>query len=138
MENKQNCEYIYFFLWLCKNYLLWSCFCVLQVQGGGNAGNALTCAARLGLNPRIISKVFVLFIMFSCTIWNIFHFAQQFGSFCWYVLTFQTSPKCIFVVIWRDCWRPSGKGYKGGVWSRWRGYFFSCGKLQSSDNVLNS
>ncbi|KAJ4728353.1 Ribokinase, Carbohydrate kinase PfkB, Ribokinase-like protein [Melia azedarach] len=29
----------------------------LKVQGGGNAGNALTCAARLGLNPRIISKV---------------------------------------------------------------------------------
>ncbi|XP_031100975.1 ketohexokinase [Ipomoea triloba] len=28
-----------------------------EVQGGGNAGNALTCAARLGLNPRIISKV---------------------------------------------------------------------------------
>lgn len=28
-----------------------------QVQGGGNAGNALTCAARLGLNPRLISKV---------------------------------------------------------------------------------
>ncbi|XVF81095.1 hypothetical protein PTKIN_Ptkin15bG0128800 [Pterospermum kingtungense] len=29
----------------------------LKVQGGGNTGNALTCAARLGLNPRIISKV---------------------------------------------------------------------------------
>ncbi|XP_054803924.1 fructokinase-1-like isoform X1 [Prosopis cineraria] len=29
----------------------------LKVQGGGNAGNALTCAARLGLKPRIISKV---------------------------------------------------------------------------------
>ncbi|KAL5859970.1 hypothetical protein ACOSQ4_001266 [Xanthoceras sorbifolium] len=29
----------------------------LKVQGGGNAGNALTCAARLGLNPRIISKI---------------------------------------------------------------------------------
>lgn len=29
----------------------------LTVQGGGNAGNALTCAARLGLNPRLISKV---------------------------------------------------------------------------------
>ncbi|XP_074268711.1 uncharacterized protein LOC141592053 isoform X2 [Silene latifolia] len=28
-----------------------------QVQGGGNAGNALTCAARLGLSPRLISKV---------------------------------------------------------------------------------
>ncbi|XP_019161562.1 PREDICTED: ribokinase-like [Ipomoea nil] len=28
-----------------------------EVQGGGNTGNALTCAARLGLNPRIISKV---------------------------------------------------------------------------------
>lgn len=28
-----------------------------QAQGGGNAGNALTCAARLGLKPRIISKV---------------------------------------------------------------------------------
>ncbi|KAK6940587.1 Carbohydrate kinase PfkB [Dillenia turbinata] len=27
------------------------------VQGGGNAGNALTCAARLGLFPRIISKI---------------------------------------------------------------------------------
>lgn len=30
---------------------------VKQVQGGGNTGNALTCAARLGLTPRIISKV---------------------------------------------------------------------------------
>ncbi|XP_021806085.1 ribokinase-like [Prunus avium] len=29
----------------------------LKVQGGGNAGNALTCAARLGLSPRLISKV---------------------------------------------------------------------------------
>ncbi|KAL5711813.1 hypothetical protein ACHQM5_014052 [Ranunculus cassubicifolius] len=29
----------------------------LKIQGGGNAGNALTCAARLGLNPRLISKV---------------------------------------------------------------------------------
>ncbi|KAL8159422.1 hypothetical protein V2J09_000959, partial [Rumex salicifolius] len=29
----------------------------LKVQGGGNVGNALTCAARLGLRPRIISKV---------------------------------------------------------------------------------
>ncbi|XP_050206977.1 uncharacterized protein LOC126656447 isoform X2 [Mercurialis annua] len=29
----------------------------LKVQGGGNAGNAMTCAARLGLNPRIISKI---------------------------------------------------------------------------------
>ncbi|RDX91281.1 rbsK, partial [Mucuna pruriens] len=28
-----------------------------KVQGGGNAGNALTCASRLGLNPRLISKV---------------------------------------------------------------------------------
>ncbi|KAI3526539.1 hypothetical protein L1887_05796 [Cichorium endivia] len=29
----------------------------MKVQGGGNAGNALTCAARLGLNARLISKV---------------------------------------------------------------------------------
>lgn len=29
----------------------------LKVQGGGNTGNALTCAARLGLKPRLISKV---------------------------------------------------------------------------------
>ncbi|KAF0929830.1 hypothetical protein E2562_025964 [Oryza meyeriana var. granulata] len=29
----------------------------LQVSGGGNAGNALTAAARLGLNTRLISKV---------------------------------------------------------------------------------
>lgn len=28
-----------------------------KVQGGGNVGNALTCAARLGLKPRIIAKV---------------------------------------------------------------------------------
>ncbi|KAK1290253.1 putative fructokinase-3 [Acorus calamus] len=28
-----------------------------MVQGGGNAGNALTCAARLGLTSRLISKV---------------------------------------------------------------------------------
>ncbi|KAG8087588.1 hypothetical protein GUJ93_ZPchr0010g8248 [Zizania palustris] len=29
----------------------------LKVEGGGNTGNALTAAARLGLRPRIISKV---------------------------------------------------------------------------------
>ncbi|PSR86395.1 Ribokinase [Actinidia chinensis var. chinensis] len=29
----------------------------LKIQGGGNTGNALTCAARLGLNARVISKV---------------------------------------------------------------------------------
>eukprot|EP00268_Persea_americana_P021191 TRINITY_DN2116_c0_g2_i3.p1 TRINITY_DN2116_c0_g2~~TRINITY_DN2116_c0_g2_i3.p1 ORF type:complete len:412 (+),score=94.79 TRINITY_DN2116_c0_g2_i3:172-1407(+) len=29
----------------------------IMVQGGGNAGNALTGAARLGLKPRLISKV---------------------------------------------------------------------------------
>ncbi|XP_042384150.1 ribokinase-like isoform X2 [Zingiber officinale] len=29
----------------------------LKVEGGGNTGNALTCAARLGLKPRVISKV---------------------------------------------------------------------------------
>ncbi|XP_057425953.1 uncharacterized protein LOC130719344 [Lotus japonicus] len=29
----------------------------LKVQGGGNAGNALTCLARLGLNPRVITKI---------------------------------------------------------------------------------
>lgn len=28
-----------------------------QVQGGGNTGNAMTCAGHLGLTPRIISKV---------------------------------------------------------------------------------
>ena len=36
-----------------------------QVQGGGNVGNALTCLARLGLNPRLISKVPFFFIIFS-------------------------------------------------------------------------
>lgn len=35
--------------------------CNFQVQGGGNAGNALTCLARLGLNTRLISKVIYLF-----------------------------------------------------------------------------
>ncbi|KAJ4968740.1 hypothetical protein NE237_015441 [Protea cynaroides] len=29
----------------------------LKIEGGGNCGNALTCAARLGLNPKMISKV---------------------------------------------------------------------------------
>ncbi|KAF3791285.1 Ketohexokinase [Nymphaea thermarum] len=28
-----------------------------KVEGGGNAGNALTCTARLGLRPRLITKV---------------------------------------------------------------------------------
>ncbi|KAG4996907.1 hypothetical protein JHK85_028346 [Glycine max] len=28
----------------------------LNGEGGGNVGNALTCLARLGLNPRLISK----------------------------------------------------------------------------------
>jgi len=37
------------------NVCLW--FLVWQVQGGGNTGNTMTCAARLGLKPRIISKV---------------------------------------------------------------------------------
>lgn len=32
-------------------------FFFFQFQGGGNAGNALTCASRLGLKPRLISKV---------------------------------------------------------------------------------
>ncbi|KAF7140931.1 hypothetical protein RHSIM_Rhsim06G0107700 [Rhododendron simsii] len=27
-----------------------------KIKGGGNVGNVLTCAARLGLNPRLISK----------------------------------------------------------------------------------
>ncbi|KAF8023779.1 hypothetical protein BT93_F1080 [Corymbia citriodora subsp. variegata] len=31
----------------------------LKVQGSGNAGNALTCAAHLGLNPRLISKEYI-------------------------------------------------------------------------------
>lgn len=35
-----------------------------QVQGGGNAGNALTCLARLGLNPRLISKVAFIYRLF--------------------------------------------------------------------------
>jgi sugar/nucleoside kinase (ribokinase family) len=29
----------------------------LEVQGGGNAGNALTAAARLGLSPALVSKI---------------------------------------------------------------------------------
>ncbi|KAI9073629.1 hypothetical protein K1719_044414 [Acacia pycnantha] len=29
----------------------------LKVQGGGNAADALTCVACLGLKPRLISKV---------------------------------------------------------------------------------
>ncbi|XP_020593674.1 ketohexokinase-like isoform X2 [Phalaenopsis equestris] len=29
----------------------------LKIEGGGNTGNALTCAARLGLKPRLISKI---------------------------------------------------------------------------------
>ncbi|KAI3682629.1 hypothetical protein L1987_82734 [Smallanthus sonchifolius] len=29
----------------------------MKVEGGGNSGNALTCASRLGLNARLISKV---------------------------------------------------------------------------------
>ncbi|KAK8674405.1 hypothetical protein V6N13_112696 [Hibiscus sabdariffa] len=29
----------------------------IVLQGGGNTGNTSTCAARLGLNPRLISKV---------------------------------------------------------------------------------
>lgn len=29
----------------------------LEVQGGGNCGNALTAAARLGLNPALFSKI---------------------------------------------------------------------------------
>ncbi|XAR61027.1 Ketohexokinase [Bertholletia excelsa] len=29
----------------------------LKIQGGGNLGNAFTCAARLGLKPMLISKV---------------------------------------------------------------------------------
>jgi sugar/nucleoside kinase (ribokinase family) len=29
----------------------------LEVQGGGNAANALTAAARLGLAPALVTKV---------------------------------------------------------------------------------
>ena len=29
----------------------------MQTQGGGNAGNALTAAARLGLTPALITKI---------------------------------------------------------------------------------
>lgn len=32
-------------------------YCPVQTQGGGNAGNALTAAARLGLAPLLISKI---------------------------------------------------------------------------------
>lgn len=32
----------------------------MQIQGGGNVGNALTAAARLGLSPRIVTKVRIL------------------------------------------------------------------------------
>lgn len=28
-----------------------------QVQGGGNAANALTAAARLGLSPQLLTKI---------------------------------------------------------------------------------
>ncbi|CAK7349485.1 unnamed protein product [Dovyalis caffra] len=35
----------------------------LKVEGGGNAGNALTCAARLGLNPRLISKARLIYTL---------------------------------------------------------------------------
>ncbi|XP_040869737.1 putative ribokinase/pfkB superfamily isoform X3 [Glycine max] len=37
-----------------------------KIQGGGNAGNALTCTARLGLKPRIISKVFLYLSHLHC------------------------------------------------------------------------
>lgn len=37
---------------------------VAQVQGGGNAGNALTGAARLGLMPRLITKVSHIIVIF--------------------------------------------------------------------------
>jgi sugar/nucleoside kinase (ribokinase family) len=30
---------------------------VLEVQGGGNCGNALTAVARLGAKPYVITKV---------------------------------------------------------------------------------
>ena len=29
---------------------------IIQIQGGGNAGNCLTALARLGLKPRLLSK----------------------------------------------------------------------------------
>jgi sugar/nucleoside kinase (ribokinase family) len=35
----------------------------LQVEGGGNTGNALTGASRLGLTTRIITKVLNLIIL---------------------------------------------------------------------------
>lgn len=37
---------------------------LIQVQGGGNCANALTAAARLGLQPAIVSKV--IMNMASC------------------------------------------------------------------------
>jgi hypothetical protein len=38
----------------------------LQISGGGNAGNALTAAARLGLNTRVTSKVTAPTTCYAC------------------------------------------------------------------------
>ena len=40
--------------------VLWSLTLSFQVQGGGNVGNALTAAARLGLKTRIVTKVLLV------------------------------------------------------------------------------
>lgn len=54
--------------WFCsiEDVIVMLGWLIFQVQGGGNAGNALTCVARLGLNPRLISKVSTIPSMFSC------------------------------------------------------------------------
>ena len=59
-----------------KTFVLYSCICrqveirdllfSLQVQGGGNVGNALTAAARLGIDCRIFTKVNTTICVFSC------------------------------------------------------------------------
>ena len=58
-----------------KTFVLYSCIYwqleirdllfSLQVQGGGNVGNALTAAARLGIDCRIFTKVNTTICVFS-------------------------------------------------------------------------
>lgn len=43
------------------NFISVFCLFCWQVQGGGNVGNALTAAARLGIKCRIFTKVTFLY-----------------------------------------------------------------------------
>lgn len=63
-----ECRSIVFFpISFSQPLIIFSFFNLLQVFGGGNAANALTCASRLGLTPKLITKVSSTICQFNKT-----------------------------------------------------------------------